>query len=199
MEHLNLVYGRDRMVIIEKDKNRVIKIARNKNGLIQNFNEFIFNKKRPDITAKIIEYLGEILVMEYVEPLPNIREDSSFIDKDNPTKEEQERNRMWWIVNLELEKELGEVFDNDQIGITKDGRIVAYDYGHTRDFVFSTIEDGYTQKQKFINYELPEFIDKSKLTIKNIEMSGHNYVLGDDRTPEVELEFKKEKDSIEKE
>lgn len=160
---LKLSYGRDRIVIIDNIRNIVIKVARNENGLTQNFNEFTFNKKRPDITARVLEYHGEILIMEYVEKLPNLQYESGFKDKDNPTKEEVSICEKWWIVFNELSKELGDSSDNAQIGTTKDGRIVAYDYGHTEKFIEETANTLVKQNDEFLKLKSK---DRSLLYIR---------------------------------
>lgn len=128
--------GRDRHVIIDDYNRKVIKVAKNINGLEQNYNEFMFNKKRPDLTAKIYFYAGDYLVMEYVEELRSLKY-HKHLDDNHVDKEKEDR---WWYVFNELGKELGESLDNDQIGETNDGRIVCYDYGHNVDFINRTYE-----------------------------------------------------------
>ena len=146
--------GRDRRVIIDRARGIVIKVAINQNGLVQNYNEYMFNKKRPDITAAVKYYGGEFLIMELVDTtIPNLTEESG---RHVYSKEAQERNHKWWAVFTELSKELGDSGDNDQIGMTSDGRIVAYDYGHTECFVNSTCHAIPKKNDELLNYKLPK-------------------------------------------
>ena len=146
--------GRDRRVIIDRARGIVIKVAINQNGLVQNYNEYMFNKKRPDITAAVKYYGGEFLIMELVDTtIPNLTEESG---RHVYSKEAQERNHKWWAVFTELSKELGDSGDNSQIGMTSDGRIVAYDYGHTEHFVNSTRHAISKKNDELLNYKLPK-------------------------------------------
>ena len=149
-------FGRDRKVIVDKDSNIVIKIATNERGLEQNYNEFILNKRRPDITARVLFYGGEFLIMEWVDVnIPNLQYDDRT--SISGTTEEKARNHKWWAVHCELDKELGTSLDNDQIGQTKDGRVVAYDYGGTEKLIKKGII-GNKENDALLNYTLPKWI-----------------------------------------
>lgn len=126
MEDLILKRGSDRKVIIDAFRGIVIKIAINERGLQQNENEKNFNEKRPDITAKVIFYDVEYLIMEYVDII------EYFNFKLNPLESVpiDIKGQFLYVLD-ELNKELGDVLDNTQIGVTRDGRVVAYDYGIT--------------------------------------------------------------------
>lgn len=126
MEGLTFTRGSDRKVIIDAFRGIVIKIAINERGLLQNKNEKDFNEKRPDITAKVISYDVEYLIMEYVDTIEYL--DFKLTPLDNMSTNIKEQ---FLYVLDELNKELGDVLDNTQIGVTKDGRVVAYDYGVT--------------------------------------------------------------------
>lgn len=153
MECLVFKNGRDRKVIIDKERGIVIKIATNENGLLQNYNEFVFNKKRPDITAEVKHYAGEYLIMEWVDTtIPNL----CCEHNEAKNKKEKERNHKWLAVYNELERELGSTLDNGQIGETLDGRVVAYDYGHTEEFINKTIALNERLNQNLKNYILPK-------------------------------------------
>lgn len=152
--------GRDRRVIIDRARGIVIKVAINQNGLVQNYNEYMFNKKRPDITAAVKYYGGEFLIMELVDTtIPNLKQTEES-GRHVYSKEAQERHHKWWAVFTELSKELGDSGDNDQIGMTSDGRVVAYDYGHTESFVNSTCHAISKKNDELLNYKLPKRILK---------------------------------------
>jgi hypothetical protein len=153
--------GRDRHIIIDPKSDTVIKVAKNKEGLEQNYNEYMFNKRRPDITARVDYYGVEFLIMEKVTPIdqPKIQPSYDLVvdkeQKDNKeyqaklkdllsywgklTQKERDLIDKYWHTLKELNKELGDSLDNYQLGITPEGKVVAYDYGHNSEFIKRTL------------------------------------------------------------
>lgn len=110
----------------------VIKVAKNKNGYLQNKNEVIrFKKYGNDKLAEIIAYSKKIVIMEKVN---TNMEDLCKVNADKSMKLTN------WLDEI---CEIDSIDHSDSQGLTKDGRLVCYDYGDSK--------KTYTKK---LNYDL---------------------------------------------
>lgn len=120
----------NRDIIFGKESNIIIKIAKNNKGLTQNTNEFVLNKKCPDLTAKVLSFSGEYLITEWVgKTLPNLWYIQIHTPYDFSFKKLSKKDKEWWNIFNGLCESANGLIDDIKIGYTKDKRMVASDYG----------------------------------------------------------------------
>ena len=116
------------------DKNLAIKIAIGIGGINQNKREIRVNREIPDYTNTIHAYGKYTIVCDFIaQDLMNKvdRVVYNYVKEEEKKKifYKEERKRVLEIVR-KLTEINGDSSDNHQIGITRNGKIVAYDYGY---------------------------------------------------------------------
>lgn len=118
------------------DDSRVVKLTVEEDYVAQNMNEIEIAAKDNGVhTTKIYEYGKYIIIAERVEPI--YLSDYEFdYEKDGVDVEDEDR-----LYNKDILRQGNEVTnflegldicpDGEQYGLTKDGRVVSYDYGYS--------------------------------------------------------------------
>jgi len=140
-EGVNFIHNGSSRAVFDLDKERVIKIAMDKQGRRQNKNEIdLFRKAGNTYLAEIYSYGTFIIVMEKVdEECMEICMDIYCGNDEYLDYTDKEKDQVVEVVDF-LKYHAGETNDNFQLGrsCTRD-RFVSFDYGYNTDYENSQI------------------------------------------------------------
>lgn len=134
--------GSSRLIFSSLSENKVVKLAVGLGALRQNQAEVDAYRDFGDshIFATIFKYGNYLEVMERV--IPVAEQDEYFYDTlERLHKSGNTNMRLIDDVHESADEILGETEDNNQIGLTKEGRFVLYDYGFKTGQTGSNIGD----------------------------------------------------------
>jgi len=166
--------------------DNVVKIALDRKGQYQNHVEIkTFREEGDEYLAKIQSYGKYIVVMEkvlaydrdFAEIMCNAPDEWEYQSERHEYEMTKELAYQFEDVKDHLDYVLGGSADNYQLGLTKDGRIVAYDYGYESESHEISVSSMYSYIDAIGYSELPILVSNFiKRKYKNLAsvMSAYN-------------------------
>jgi hypothetical protein len=161
-EHSFIHNGSSRAVFLLPD-SRVLKVAMDKQGRRQNANEvYVYGKEGNQSLAEIYAYGNFIVVMELVDEHSMEYCQDIYYECEELKYTDKEYLEVVDAIEL-LEEYNGSTDDNFQMGTSRNtGRIVAFDYGYSKEYNHGEIVSGTFADT--VDYNGPEYIIENTMS-----------------------------------
>ena len=161
-EHSFIHNGSSRAVFLLPD-SRVLKVAMDKQGRRQNANEvYVYGKEGNQSLAEIYAYGNFVVVMEMVNENSMEYYQDIYYECSEFEYTEKEYLEVLNAITL-LEEYNGSTDDNFQMGTSRNtGRIVAFDYGYSKEYNHGEIVSGTLADT--VDYNGPEYIIENTMS-----------------------------------
>jgi hypothetical protein len=161
-EHSFIHNGSSRAVFLLPD-SRVLKVAMDKQGRRQNANEvYVYGKEGNQSLAEIYAYGNFIVVMELVDEHSMEYCQDIYYECEELKYTDKEYLEVLNAITL-LEEYNGSTDDNFQMGTSRNtGRIVAFDYGYSKEYNHGEIVSGTLADT--VDYNGPEYIIENTMS-----------------------------------